>query len=88
MISSLQNNGVVKINEATEDLKNFQTCIKCMAQEIMRLIAEFIFLLAVGYLVKLLVPIIKEVVKEKINQYSGIMKSLTGALGKITDVIT
>jgi hypothetical protein len=88
MMSSLQNNGVVKIDNATQDLKYFKTCIKCMAKEIMKLIAEFIFALAIAYLIKLLKPVIKKVVKEKINQYVGVISSLTGALGKVTNVIT
>ena len=79
MMSSLQNNGDVKLSKASEDMKNFKTMIKCMSKEIMRLIAEFIFALAVSYLIKLLKPVILEVLKEKINQYVGIIKSLTGA---------
>jgi len=88
MMSSLQNNGTVLINDATEDMENFKTCIKCMSKEIMKAIAEFIFTLAVAYLIKLLKPVITRVIKEKINQYSGIITSLTGALSKVTDVIT
>jgi len=88
MMSSLQNNGDVKLNKASEDMKNFKTMIKCMSKELMRLVAEFLFALAVGYLIKLLKPVILEVLKEKINQYSGIITSLTGVLGKVTEVIT
>jgi len=88
MMSSLQNNGDVQLNKASEDMKNFKTMIKCMSKELMRLIAEFLFALAVGYLIKLLKPVILEVLKEKINQYSGIITSLTGVLGKVTEVIT
>jgi len=86
IMSSLQNNGVIKLNSPTEDMKNFKTCIKCMAKEIMRLVAAFIFLLAISYLIKLLKPIIKKVIKEKINQYTGVITSLTGA-NKLTDAI-
>ena len=88
MMSSLQNNGTVLLGQATEDMANFKTCIKCMAKEIMRLIAEFIFALAIAYLIKLLKPVITRVIKEKINQYSDIIISLTGALSKVKDVIT
>lgn len=88
MMSSLQNNGTVLIGNPAEDMKNFKTTIKCMAKEIMRLIAAFLFALAVAYLIKLLKPVIKRVVKEKINQYSDIMKSLTDALNKVKNVIT
>lgn len=88
MMSSLQNNGTVLISNATEDMKNFKTCIKCMSKEIMKLIAEFLFTLAIAYLIKLLKPVIKRVIKEKINQYSDIIISLTGVLSKVKDVIT
>lgn len=79
IMSSLQNDGLIILNKASEDIKNFKTCIKCLAKEIMKLIAAYIFTLAVAYLVALLKPVIKKVVKEKINQYVGVIKSLTGA---------
>lgn len=79
MMSSLENNGVVSLSKPSDDMENFKTCIKCMAKQIMGLVAEFIFLLVVSYLVKLLKPVILKIIKEKINQYVGIIKSLTGA---------
>ena len=57
-----------------------------MSKEVMILIAKFIFSLTVPYLIKLLEPVIRRVIKEKINQYSDIIISLTGALSKIKDV--
>jgi len=86
MMSSLQNEGEVLIDKASDDMSNFKTMIKCMSKEVMAMIAEFIFAIAVTYLIKLLKPIITKVIKEKINQYSDIMISLTGALSKIKDV--
>lgn len=77
MMSSLQNNGVVKLDSPTEDMSNFKTTINCMAKEIMKLVAAFIFALVVVYLIKLLKPVIIKVTKEKINQFVGIIKSLT-----------
>jgi len=88
MMSSLENNGTVLIGQASEDMENFKTCIKCMAKEIMKAIAAFLFALAIAYLIKLLKPVITKVIKEKINQYSDIITSLTGALSKVKDVIT
>jgi len=79
IMSSLENNGTVLISDPKEDMKKFKTCIQCMAKEIMRLVAAFIFALAVAYLIKLLKPVITRVLKEKINQFIGIIKSLTGA---------
>ena len=88
MMSSLQNNGTVLLSNASEDMENFKTCIKCMSKEIMRLVAEFIFALAISYLIKLLKPVILRVLKEKINQYAAIITSLTGAGSKISDALT
>jgi len=87
MMSSLQNNGVT-LNKPSEDMKNFKTCINCMSKEIMALIAELIFILTITYLIKLLKPVIKKVIKEKINQYSEIIISLTGTFNKVKDIIT
>jgi hypothetical protein len=77
--SSLSNGGTVIISKASEDMKKFKTFINCMIKEIMRMIAEFIFALAIAYLIKLLAPIIQKIIKEKINQYVGVLKSLTPA---------
>jgi hypothetical protein len=88
MMSSLQNEGTTLLSNASEDLENFKTCIKCMSKEIIALIAEFLFALAISYLIKLLKPVILKVIKEKINQYTAIITSLTGAGSKISDALT
>jgi len=77
ILSSINNNGQVLIQEAVNDMKDFAIMIKCMAKEILKMIAEFIFNLAVSYLIKLITPVIKKIIKEKINQYINIIKSLT-----------
>ena len=77
IIGALINKGEVLIGNAVDDMKKFAIMIKCMAKEILKMIAEFIFNLAVSYLIKLLTPVIKKVLKEKINQYANIIKSLT-----------
>jgi hypothetical protein len=57
-----------------------------MAKEIMIMVAEFIFLLALVYLMKLLTPVIKRIVKEKINQFKRIIVSLTaGKAAKLAE---
>ena len=88
MMSSLQNNGTITLNKPSKDMKNFKTCINCMSKEIMALIAKFIFVIAIAYLIKLLKPVITKVIKEKINQYSEIIISLTGGLSNIKNIIT
>jgi len=85
MMSFLEN-GEVSLGDPTEDMKKFKTCIKCMAKEIMKIIAAFIFIIAISYLIKLLKPVIKRVIKEKINQYVGVIKSLTGS-NKTTEAL-
>jgi len=79
IMGAFENNGAVLITNPNEDMKKFKTCIKCMATQIMKIVAEFIFALAILYLIKLLTPVIKKVVKEKINQYIDIISSLTGS---------
>jgi len=63
-------------NNVVDTAKNFKTLIKCLSKEIKTLISEFLFLLAVSYLIKLLKPVIKRVIKEKVKQYIDLLKSL------------
>lgn len=85
IISAFTNNGIAKISKAKDDLKQFKTFIKCLINEAMKLINEFIFNLVVKYLVMLLKPVIQKIVKEKINQFKNIVKSLIPA--KITSLV-
>jgi hypothetical protein len=78
MSSALQNNGMVLLDKPSEDMKNYKTMIKCMSKEIMKIVSAFLFALAITYLTKLLKPVITKVLREKINQYVGVIKSLTG----------
>lgn len=74
--SSFQNGGISLIGEPMEDLKKFKTFIKCCTKEIISMVSEFIFNLILGFLISMLDPIIRKIVKEKINQYTGIIKTL------------
>lgn len=80
LISAFQNNGVAKINNAKEDLKNFKTFIQCNIKAITKLIYEFVFNIAVKYLIKLLEPVIKKISKERANQVTAILNSLMAAI--------
>jgi hypothetical protein len=83
IMSAFQHDGVVVITEAaTEYMKQFKIFMKCMVKDIMNMIAEYIFTLAIGYLIALLQPVIKKILKEKINQFMLIIKSLVGG-GKV-----
>lgn len=64
-------------NNVTDNIKDFRTIIKCLSKEVKILIITFLFNLAASYLIKLLQPIIKKIIKEKINQYTELLKSLT-----------
>lgn len=76
IISAFQNQGVTKIGNPKDDLVKFKTLLKCIINAAMRLINEFIFNLIKVFLVKLLVPLIQTIIKEKITQYAGVLKSL------------
>jgi hypothetical protein len=76
IVSAFQNNGVTKIGNPIDDLKNFSVFINCNVNSAMKLINEFIYNLIITFLIALLQPIIRTIVKEKINQYIGILKSL------------
>lgn len=76
IVSAFENAGTPILGEALDDLKKFKVMIKCMINEMMQMLYQFIFNLVVSYLIALLEPIIVKIIKEKINQYVGIIKSL------------
>jgi len=80
IISGFQNNGSVQIGNAKDDLKKFKVYLKCVIKIAMKMINKFIFDLVTTNLNKLLQPVIKKILREKINQYIGMLKSLTGAI--------
>jgi uncharacterized protein YaaR (DUF327 family) len=76
IISAIENNGMVLIGKAKEDIKKFKVFIKCMIKEAIKMIVKFIFDIAMALLVAWLLPIIKKLIQEKIIQYVGTLKSL------------
>jgi len=74
--SALTNNDVIQIGNPSNDLKKFKTFLNCVIKDAMRLINKFIFDLVLGFLIALLVPIIKKIIQEKINQYVKQIKTL------------
>jgi len=76
IISAFENNGIVQIGNPKDDLKKFKIFLKCIIKEATKMINEFIFNLVITFLVALLAPIIKKIIREKINQYTDIIKSL------------
>jgi hypothetical protein len=65
-----------KIGNPVQDMKQFKIFLKCMINDLMKMINQFIFELIVSFLIAMLVPIVKRIIQEKINQYVGILKSL------------
>jgi hypothetical protein len=72
IMSSFQSN----INVPATNSAEYKTFIKCMINELLRMVAEFIFFVAMGYLIELLTPVIKKLLSEKINQFRDLMISL------------
>jgi len=76
IMSAFENNGVPKIGDPKEDLKKFKTVINCNIKAIMKLLNEFIFNMVIRFLISLLNPVIRKIIKEKITQYAAIIKGL------------
>lgn len=68
--------GVVNFTKAVDDLKKWKVYIKCMINEIIKIIVKYIFDISVGYLKEWLTPIVKKFAQEKIIQYTDILRSL------------
>ncbi len=75
-IMGVTQNGNVDFSKAVDDFKKWKVYIKCMVNEIVKIIVKFIFDLAIAYLIAWLTPIIKKFAKEKITQYLGVLRSL------------
>ena len=75
--TSFQNNGIPQIGNPLDDLKKSRIYLNCVIKDAMKMINKFIFQLIVTVLIALLNPVIRAIIKEKINQYVGILKSLT-----------
>jgi hypothetical protein len=75
--SAFQHNGISQIGNPLDDLKKSRIYLNCVIKDAMRMINKFIFQLVITFLMALLNPVIRKIIKEKINQYVGILKSLT-----------
>lgn len=76
-IYSVIEGGNNEISTPLQDMKKFRIFIMCLVKKILALISEFIYNLAIGYLISLLNPVIKKVLEEKIKQFKNLIKSLT-----------
>lgn len=81
------NGGIINdYNNIVELLKSLKNFIICMIYDIIEMVCEYLFNLAVSYMIKLIEPIIKKIITEKINQYTKQITSLVG-LNEINNLI-
>jgi hypothetical protein len=76
LISAFTNNGIAGISNPIDDIQDYITFIRCIIDELNSSIFEYIFNKIKAYLLDLIEPIIKEIIREKINQYLGQITSL------------
>jgi hypothetical protein len=78
IFSAFTNNGEVQTGDPKEDQESFKTVIKCLIKEILAIINEFIFNLVLTELLAIIKPVITRIIREKIIQYIGVIRSLIG----------
>lgn len=78
MTSAFKNNGIPDIGNPIEDLEKRRKLADCLAKTTKALINEFIFNLIKQEMMNLIIPVSKLIIKEKINQYLAILRSLIG----------
>ena len=68
MFSGFKNNDVPELGNPIDDIKNNKNTIECLAANAKKTINEFLFNLIKSELLKLIIPVSKVILKEKINQ--------------------
>ena len=76
--SAFKNNGIPDIGDPIDDLIKNLKLINCLSDQAKALINEFLFNLIKEEMIKLIIPVSKLILKEKINQYLQILRSLIG----------
>ena len=76
--SAFKNNDIPDIGDPIEDLEKRRKLADCLAKTTKALINEFIFNLIKQEMMNLIIPVSKLILKEKINQYLQILRSLIG----------
>ena len=76
MFTGFKNNDIPELGNPIDDIVNNRNLIDCLSKSTRDTINEFLFNLVKKELIKLIVPISKIILKEKINQYLGIIQSL------------
>jgi hypothetical protein len=77
MFSGFKNNDIPKLGKPVDDLQANQNLVTCLSNSTRSTLNEFLFNLVKKELIKLIIPVSKIILKEKINQYLAIIQSLT-----------
>lgn len=78
LTSAFKNSGIPQLGDPIEDIINRRKLANCLSKTAKSTINEFIFNIIKSQILKLIVPVSKLIVKEKINQYLGVIRSLIG----------
>jgi len=76
LFTGFKNNNIPQLGNPIDDINNNRNLIDCLSKSARNTINEFLFNLVKKELIKLIVPVSKIILKEKINQYLGIIQSL------------
>ena len=77
IVTAFQNNGIATLNaDFNVDVQNMRGFYKCIIRELMKMLNEFIYTLIISVLIALLKPIARQIIREKINSFIGVVKSL------------
>lgn len=74
--TAFKNNDVPEIGNPVQDLLNKRKLADCLAKRVKTLINEFLFELVKKELLKIVIPVTRIILREKINQFIGILRSL------------
>jgi hypothetical protein len=77
-LSSAFTTGIPNLGTVEEDFKRYRIFISCQVKEAKTQMNKFIFDLVKTALIALVLPLTKKILREKINQYIGIIRSLIG----------
>lgn len=76
--NGMKNNDNLEVNDPVTDLNNQQNLVNCLTKTTKATINEFLFDLIKKEMLKLIIPVSKAILMEKVNQYINIIKSLIG----------
>lgn len=78
LTSAFKNNGIPDIGDPINDIKNRRKLSNCLSKTAKSEINKFIFEIVKKEMLDIIIPVSKIIIKEKINNYVGILRSLIG----------